>query len=165
MDDIKSGRNKYGSPPSSVSNAGNVDTVQPQQQPFGGERFTADTHAAQYHSQDTETANTHNGAYTLDVAKKSGKKRSFFLVLFIILFIAASAFAAWQYMQVRDLQKQVDDLNKQVVQLNSQAYSLNYENRDLNTKLQLQQKEVQLLTDYAKKLKDKCGNSCSTITR
>lgn len=164
MDDIKSSRNQYGSSPSPTTADNKGDYGQSQQPSFTCVRYDKIPQASKAHMLDTEHTNTNDGAYTLDVAKKTGKKRTVFLVLFILLFVIAAAFAAWQYVQVRDLKQQVTDLQQQSVQLNAQIYSLNYDNKDLKKQLELQEKELQLVTDHAKQLKDKCGSACNSIT-
>ena len=122
MDDIRPPRRpntpSYGAQPNQNSN---------QYSPNPSQQYPQDSQPSQpedYHLKGTN--------------KKSGKRTKVFLVIFIILFIAAAALAAWLYfVQVASLQQEVDDLKKDNARLVEQVRSLDYDNRDLQRKLEL----------------------------
>jgi cell division protein FtsB len=154
MDDIRPPRNKgpvqaqssYGKSPGwQQSNQHAVETPVSEQP----------TTVPEYH-QDT--------SFALPESKKSGKGTKVVIFFLILLTLAASAFAAYEYMQVTELQSQVDELNKENDRLNERVYSLNYDNRDLTQKLQLVTDENEALKEENAKLQEACGAACDNIT-
>jgi hypothetical protein len=72
--------------------------------------------------------------------KKSGKGKTFALVLFILLFIASAGAVAYLYFIVMpQMQKDYDEVKADNARLIQRIDSLEYDNRDLQQKLQLQQ--------------------------
>ena len=73
---------------------------------------------------------------------KSGKGKTFALVLFILLFIASAGFSTYLYfVQMQQMQQDIDDAKAENERLLQQVYSLNYDNRDLQQKLLLEQQK------------------------
>ena len=153
MDDIRPPRGNYGS--STPNGYGRPTTSAPQSNQNVGQPTPVTT---QQPSQDGNGSN-----YNLRVAKKSGKKSKIIIILLIILTLAASAFAAWEYMELKDLQSEVDELQVENKRLNERVYSLNYDNRDLNQKIELLTSENESLKELNQSLIDACGNACTTV--
>lgn len=133
MDDIRPPRPGSGSYPNRSSQPNQIYNQSPaQDQP-------ADNSG---HLQD---ANYGNEDYHLpDKQKKSGKGKTFALVLFIILFLAAAGVAAYLYfVKMAQMQDEIDDLKKQNDSLVQQVRSLDYDNRDLQQKLIIEQQKNQ----------------------
>jgi cell division protein FtsB len=152
MDDIRPPRNYGATQPTNYGRApGSQQQQQPQRQPLNEQPEVE----AEYH---------HQESYNLPEDKKSGKGTKIALVFFIILALAASGFAVYEYMKVADLQSQVDELNKENDRLNERVYSLNYDNKDLNQKLQLVTDENDALKEENAKLQEACGTACDNIT-
>lgn len=97
------------------------------------------------HEQDhVDYTQPHEDYHLPDGKKKSGKGVKVALVLFIILFIAAAAFAAYLYfVQMASMQQDIDDLKEDNARLVQQVRSLEYDNRDLQQKLILEQQKTQ----------------------
>lgn len=153
MDDIRPPRGSMGPTPTNYGRAPSAS-----QPPL---RSTPPAPSVQTTAQQEQVHPTED--YSLQVAKKPGKLSKVLLIVFIILFALSGAFAAWQYMQVKDLQTQVDELQKENQRLNERVYSLNYDNRDLNQKIELLTTENEALREINKKLLETCGNACSSI--
>lgn len=72
--------------------------------------------------------------------KKSGKGKTFALVLFILLFIASAGVVAYLYFIVMpQMQKDYDEVKADNARLIQRIDSLEYDNRDLQQKLKMQQ--------------------------
>lgn len=151
MDDIRPPRNYGATPPPTNYGRAPGWQQQPQQHPVN-------------ELPDPAPEQPHDQHYNLPESKKSGKGTKIALFFFIILAIAASGFAAYEYMQMSDLQSQVDELNKENDRLNERIYSLNYDNRDLTQKLQLATDENDALKEENAKLQETCGTACDNIT-
>ena len=85
-------------------------------------------------------------------------------ILFAILFIAAAAFAYYEYTQVQDLQKKVDTANSEINKLNTELESVKYGSQDSVKQQELLTKQNQALTALSKQLKTACGNACKDIS-
>lgn len=155
MDDIKPPRN-FGSGPT-PTNYGRSPTQQTGNVPPSGQQY-AESHAPDQQSHDQVPAES----YKLP-QKKTGKKRTIALWVLVVLTLAAGAFAAWEFMQIRDLQTQVDELKQENARLTEKVYSINYDNRDLRQKLELTTTENDSLKELNDKLLETCGAACSTI--
>lgn len=94
----------------------------------------------------------------------SGKKAKVFAIIFGVLFLAALAFAFYQYTQVQDTKKQLDTANAEIQKLKAENYSLSYDSKDSTKKYELLSTKTSALESYAKQLKDACGKSCTSIT-
>jgi cell division protein FtsB len=150
MDDIRPPRNYGATPPTNYGRAPGSQQSQPQQQVNELPDPTPEYH--------------HEQNYNLPESKKSGKGTKIALFFFILLAIAASGFAVYEYMKVSDLQSQVDELNKENDRLTERVYSLDYDNRDLTQKLQLATDENEALKEENAKLQEACGAACDNIT-
>ena len=97
------------------------------------------------HEQDqSDYAQPHEDYHLPDGKKKSGKGVKVALVLFILLFIVAAAFAAYLYfVEMVSMQQDIDDLKEDNARLVQQIRSLEYDNRDLQQKLILEQQKTQ----------------------
>lgn len=154
MDDIRPPRGSTGPAPTGFNKTPGVDSQAGLSTTVASSSYPSEKAPEVAHSSDE---------YSLNVSKKSGKKLKVLLVISIIVAVTACAFAAWQYMQMNDLQQQVDELQKENQRLNERVYSLNYDNRDLNRKVELLTTENDSLQELNKKLVETCGNACSTI--
>jgi len=92
------------------------------------------------------------------------KKWKVMTILFAILFIAAAAFAYYEYTQVQDLQKKVDTANSEINKLNTELESVKYGSQDSVKQQELLTKQNQALTALSKQLKTACGNACKDIS-
>ncbi len=122
------------------------------------------------HSEATANASTQSqsyGANDLHITgngKDPSKKWKVMTILFAILFIAAAAFAYYEYTQVQDLQKKVDSANSEVTKLKAELESVKYDSTDSTNKQDLLTKQNQALTALSKQLKTACGNACRDIS-
>jgi len=106
---------------------------------------------------------TEEGHYTLPQSKKSNTGLIITLVIFILLFLGAAAFAGYQYMQNKKLQEDISELQADSKRLTQKVYSLEYDNKDLNQKLEMAEGEVSSLEDTKKLILTTCGSACANI--
>lgn len=96
-------------------------------------------------------------------APKSGKGVKVALVIFVILFLAASVFAYLEYSKATQLQKDLDAANAALKQAQQQVDSLTYDSKDLAKKATMSSEQAQALYNTAVQLKKTCGKSCEAV--
>jgi cell division protein FtsL len=94
----------------------------------------------------------------------SGKKFKVLTVLFAVLFLATGAFAAYQYTQIQQLNKDAETANAEITKLKAENYSLTYDGKDNSNKVILLTKQNESLSTVAKQLKNACGTKCNDIS-
>jgi cell division protein FtsB len=89
-------------------------------------------------------------------APKSGKGIKALLLVFILLFVAASTFAFLEFSKASSLQKDLDASKAALAASQQEVDSLTYDNKDLTNK-------YNALLVKSTALKKTCGASCSTV--
>jgi uncharacterized protein HemX len=158
MDDIRPPRNTnyQNTPTRTPYNATSTPQARDAQQ-----GSPADSQGDVY-QQDTET-HEHMPEYALPQAKKSNKGLIVSLIIVIVLMLAAVGFAAWEYMQIQDLNKQVTELTEKNASLTQKVDSLEYDNKDLTQKLEMANDEISSLEETHQLLLDTCGDACANV--
>ena len=159
MDDIRPPRSSTNYQSTSQRPSYGSSGTQPQQ--TAGQPI-ADTSTMPAETHD-ESPVSHQPEYALPQAKQSKKGLIITLVVFIVLFLGSAAFAAWEYMQIQDLNQQITELKDQQNKLEQQVYSLNYDNKDLTQKLDMAQGDIDSLEETKQLLYDTCGSACADI--
>lgn len=148
-----------------------MDDIKPGQSVDGFSKTNQPTGAGGYSSQsvtneptDTNPSISDHQQYQVHTsAPKSGKGLKIALILFIILFLAASAFAYLEYSKATQLQKDLDAANAALKQAQQQVDSLTYDSKDLAKKATMSSEQAQTLYNTAVQLKKTCGKSCEAV--